>query len=159
MWVHCFRRDRHLFATTNNGVESMNSIFKHKVLSKKGNYSLSVMLKFVVEKFIPDQMSRYAAENTIAISNMQKVSASRIPAFLRQKMPMFRKACMPHFIKGQEEFNPEMVCRVDPRTKIWMVYIKLQFLQPPVSERRTAAGLISNANFYFYFSTGAVHCS
>lgn len=51
-WVYAFRIGKGLYDKTNNGLERMNQKFKYSFLNKRTNYSLSMLLKILLESFV-----------------------------------------------------------------------------------------------------------
>ena len=124
MWVRYHRVKRHLFVTTNNGLERMNQTFKHDFLKKRTNYTLSNMLRCLVEVFIPQSLAKYAADNLSALAAMQGWQSDDTPDFLLDKMPNFKSKVLQKFYRAHDEFTSEMIMSYTGR-KFWHVGIKL----------------------------------
>ena len=46
---------RHVHIGTNNGLERQNGAFKHQYLRTLRKYSLSAMIKILINEFLPDK--------------------------------------------------------------------------------------------------------
>ena len=120
MWVQFYRYDAHLFASTNNGLERMNQTFKHDFLKRRTNYTLSMMLRILVEAYIPTSLRKYAMKNTAALSRMQGYQSMHTPDFLLDKMPSFVEKVKSSFNKAHAEYTPDMInaCTGSKRWKV-----------------------------------------
>lgn len=57
-WSWAFRNGKGLLVNTNNGLERQNKIFKYKYLEEKKNYSMSGMVRVLVQEYLPGMMMR-----------------------------------------------------------------------------------------------------
>ena len=90
----------HASIRTNNGVESLNNLFKTHYCSLRTGKKVSDLCKHIKEVFIPDFFTKYAKENIQLCSSYKMYDAS-IPSFLHNRPHWFIKHCMDRLEKVQ----------------------------------------------------------
>ena len=93
-WCDAFRRPGyHSSVKTNNGVESLNKLFKHCYNNLRTDKTVTGLCQIMRDSFFPDTIHRYTIDN-VKFSSDFKLYDESIPPYLHNRPQWFVKHCM-----------------------------------------------------------------
>ena len=112
-WCHAFRKSQALnIVNTNNGVESMNKLFKHEYLPRSIDKSLYGIVVMIVCSFMPDSYQTYLSAN-LRLSGSYRKYNPIVPDYLQNRPPNFVKHCLKNKFAAQEIQEKDITCLND----------------------------------------------
>ena len=116
-WCHAFQKSQALnIVNTNNGVESMNRLFKYDYLPRSIDKSLYGIVVMIVCSFLPDSYQTYLSANLRLSGSYRKYNAI-VPDYLQNRPPNFVKHCLKSKFTAQEIQENDITCLNDHQGK------------------------------------------
>lgn len=116
-WCHAFRKSQALnIVNTNNGVESMNRLFKYDYLPRSIDKSLYGIVVMIVCSFLPDSYQTYLSANLRLSGSYRKYNVI-VPDYLQNRPPNFVKHCLKNKFAAQEIQEKDITCLNDQQGK------------------------------------------
>jgi hypothetical protein len=81
LWVKCYRQCYHGGLDTNNYMESMNRVFKHKWLNVRGDTRLDSLLNVYCDEILVYYDTEYVRANVSSLRDHMKTAATPPPSW------------------------------------------------------------------------------
>jgi len=107
MWCDAFRKPGfHASVKTNNGVESLNKLFKFYYNNLRTDKTVTGLCLLLQQSFLPDAINRYTINN-VKFSSEFKLYDQSIPLYLHNRPQWFVKHCMQRLHSAANGFKKE----------------------------------------------------
>ncbi|XP_028414338.1 uncharacterized protein LOC114537497 [Dendronephthya gigantea] len=107
---HAFRKSQVLnIVNTNNGVESLNRLFKYDYLPRSIDKSLYGIVVLIVTSFLPETYQAYRSAN-LRLSGSYRKYNTMVPEYLENRPTNFVKHCLKTKMAAQEFCEDDITC-------------------------------------------------